>query len=260
MVARLEDYKIPDATLNACSILLPLYNGAQFLEAAISTISSMMREKDELILVNDGSEDILPRELVQLAKSVKQIKVINKKHSGLVKTLNFGIKHCSNDLIARVDIDDMYSPNRIYRQVEFMEKNLNCAAVFSDYRFVGRNGEQFGSLPTAISPLLTRLSLLNPQRTPHPSVMFRKSAVEYVGGYIASDFPAEDLSLWMRLSTHFEIRTIPEILLFYTLHEGSISKRLNGQMMLKTNELVRSFVEKIQIENILAEVFRKLCC
>ena len=161
----------------ACSVLLPLYNGSQFIDSSIKSILESMREIDELVLVNDGSDDISKEELKKLEKSDSRIKVINKNHSGLVETLNYGIAHCDNDLIARADIDDKYSSKRISSQVQFMATNPNCAAVFSDYQILSADGRDLGVIPTAISPLLTRFSLLNPQRTPHPSVIFRKSAV-----------------------------------------------------------------------------------
>ena len=237
----------------ACSVLLPLYNGSQFIDSSIKSILESMREIDELVLVNDGSDDISKEELKKLEKSDSRIKVINKNHSGLVETLNYGIAHCENDLIARADIDDKYSSKRISSQVQFMATNPNCAAVFSDYQILSADGRDLGVIPTAISPLLTRFSLLNPQRTPHPSVIFRKSAVIQVGAYSPDDFPAEDLSLWIKLSKSFEIATIPEILLFYTLHKANITSKHQDQMITRTRSLSEGFVKTVSIDAILDE-------
>lgn len=237
----------------ACSVLLPLYNGSQFIDSSIKSILESMREIDELVLVNDGSDDISKEELKKLEKSDSRIKVINKNHSGLVETLNYGIAHCDNDLIARADIDDKYSSKRISSQVQFMATNPNCAAVFSDYQILSADGRDLGVIPTAISPLLTRFSLLNPQRTPHPSVIFRKSAVIQVGAYSPDDFPAEDLSLWIKLSKSFEIATIPEILLFYTLHKANITSKHQDQMITRTRSLSEGFVKTVSIDAILDE-------
>ena len=212
-----------------------------------------MREIDELVLINDGSEDISKKKLRKLENNDSRIKVINKNHSGLVETLNYGIRHCENDLIARADIDDRYSSKRISRQVQFMATNRNCAAVFSDYQILSADGRDLGIIPTSISPLLTRFSLLNPQRTPHPSVMFRKTAITGLGGYRAEDFPAEDLSLWINLSKSFEIATIPETLLFYTLHKANITSKHQNQMIKNTRFLLEEFVKTLSIDAILDE-------
>ena len=173
-----------------------------------------------------------------------------------METLNYGIQLCENELIARADIDDKYSPKRISRQIQFMGENPNCAAVFSDYQIQDVSGRNLGIIPTAISPLLTRFSLINPQRTPHPSVMFRKSAVLEVNGYKSEYFPAEDLSLWIDLSKSFEIATIPETLLYYTLHKGNITSKNQSLMIAKTESLITSFGKKISIEAILYEAER----
>ncbi len=237
----------------ACSVLLPLYNGSKFINESVKSILESMREIDELVLVNDGSEDISKDALKKIELRDSRIKILNKDHSGLVETLNYGIRHCENELIARADVDDKYSPQRISRQVDFMIQNLNCAAVFSDYQIHSTDGRNLGIIPTAISPLLTRFSLLNPQRTPHPSVMFRKSAVNQVGGYRFEDFPAEDLSLWINLSKSFEIATIPETLLFYTFHKANITSKHQDQMIKRTRLLTEGFVKTLSIESILNE-------
>jgi glycosyltransferase involved in cell wall biosynthesis len=237
----------------ACSVLLPLYNGSKFINGSIKSILESMREIDELVLVNDGSEDISKEELREIEKRDSRIKIINKNHSGLVETLNYGIRHCENDLIARADIDDKYSSKRISRQVQFMATNPNCAAVFSDYQILSADGRDLGTIPTSISPRLTRFSLLNPQRTPHPSVMFRKTAVTGLGGYRSEDFPAEDLSLWINLSKSFKIATIPETLLFYTIHKANITSKHQEQMIKKTRFLLEEFVKTLSIDAILDE-------
>lgn len=235
----------------ACSILLPLYNGALFLDDSLSSILASMRENDELVLINDGSEDISEEKLKKLEFRDSRIKIINKNHSGLVDTLNYGLRHCENELIARADIDDKYKLSRITKQAEFMALNPNCAAVFSDYQIHSMDGRNLGLIPTAISPILTRFSLLNPQRTPHPGVMFRRSAVYEVGAYSSADFPAEDLSLWIKLSKSFEISTIPETLLDYTLHRGNITSQNQNLMIKITDSLVNSIVKTFSIEAVL---------
>ena len=242
--------------VQACSVLLPLYNGSKFIDQSFNTILASMREIDELVIVNDGSEDIPVEDLKKLESRDPRIKIISKEHSGLVETLNYGIQLCENELIARADIDDKYSPKRISRQIQFMGENPNCAAVFSDYQIQDVSGRNLGIIPTAISPLLTRFSLINPQRTPHPSVMFRKSAVLEVNGYKSEYFPAEDLSLWIDLSKSFEIATIPETLLYYTLHKGNITSKNQSLMIAKTESLITSFGKKISIEAILHEAER----
>ncbi len=177
---------------------------------------------------------------------------------GLVSTLNFGISISKHEFIARADVDDLYTNDRLEIQSQFLSKNLEFAAVFCDYEFVDVNGRSMGIIPAAISPQLTKLSLLNSQRTPHPGVMFRKSKVEEIGGYLEKDFPAEDLSLWMRLSNQYPIGSIPRVLLYYTIHETSITNRNNIEMKNTAKRLSENFAIDISENDVKIEAQKML--
>ena len=239
----------------SCSVLLPIYNGANFIDNSINSILSTMRNQDELLIINDGSEDISASNLRNYENLDSRIRIFNKRHSGLVETLNFGVDACANEFIARADVDDEYHINRIQKQINYLSENPKCAAVFSDYKILSLNNEDLGTIPTAIYPDFTKLSLLNPQRTAHPSVMFRKSAIKSAGLYMKEDFPAEDLSLWIRLSREFEIATIPETLLYYKLHKSNITNMYQNPMEAKTKDLVNQLMEDIDIYEILSRSF-----
>ena len=91
-----------------CSIVLPIYNGSNFLQRSISSNLLTMQPFDELLIVNDGSEDISSSKLLEFEHFDKRIKVLNKPHTGLVETLNYGISCCKHEFIARADVDDLY--------------------------------------------------------------------------------------------------------------------------------------------------------
>jgi hypothetical protein len=106
---------------------------------------------------------------------------------------------------------------------------------------VSPSGANLGIFPSAISPELTAFSLMSSQRTPHPSVMFRKSLVIAAGGYLPEDFPAEDLGLWIRLVKGSEIATIPRVLLNYTVHNSSITQTNRELMQEKSHALRQKY-------------------
>ena len=228
-----------------CTVLMPVYNGSKFLERSILNIKLGLRDFDELLIINDGSDDLTESEFKKFSSYDSRIRIINRRHSGLVSALNFGISMAKHEFIARADVDDLYSRNRLVAQSNFLNKNTGHAAVFCDYEIIDMTGKSLGKIPSPMSPQLTKLSLLNSQRTPHPGVMFRKSMVLDVGGYLKKDFPAEDLSLWMRLSNKYDLGSIPQVLLFYTLHEASISSKKYAEMKLVSNRLKVSFANNI---------------
>jgi glycosyltransferase involved in cell wall biosynthesis len=231
-----------------CTILLPLFNGANFLGRSIENLCKIAGPQDEILIIDDGSTDTTKQEIETLCKIDSRIIVHFCQHRGLVETLNFGIQNASNEFIARADIDDTYHHRRLTVQVQYLANHPEISAVFSDYKMFNPSGRSLGLFPSAISPELTAFSLINSQRTAHPSVMYRKSAVIAAGSYLAEDFPAEDLSLWIRLVDKGKIASLPEILLNYTLHSASITR--SKQVLMRTKSLALRKVFASRPENL----------
>ena len=227
-----------------CTILLPLFNGSAFLSRSISNLCEIAGHDDEILVIDDGSTDITDQEIKSIIQSDSRIVFHKCQHIGLVETLNYGIRHAANEFIARADVDDIYTKNRIELQVKFLTDNSQVLAVFSDYRMVTADGRQVGIFPCAISSELTAFSLLSSQRTAHSSVMYRKSSVQHAGGYLSKDFPAEDLALWLRLIINGEIASIPQVLLDYTVHGQSITQLKQQAMREKSFALRHQYAIK----------------
>lgn len=224
-----------------CTILLPLFNGSAFLVRSITNLCAIAGPQDEILIIDDGSVDISNQELKQLCDLDPRIVLHKCEHRGLVEALNYGIRVASHELIARADVDDIYEKDRIQLQVEYLENNPEISAVFSDYVMVSPSGANLGVFPSAISPELTSFSLFSSQRTAHPSVLYRKSAILSVGGYLQEDFPAEDLALWIRLVKVSKIGSIPQSLLKYTVHGSSITQTNQELMKRKSLRLRRQY-------------------
>ena len=221
-----------------CTILLPIRNGKLFIEQALENLLATAGINDEILIVNDGSTDETAIMLKEFQTKDPRIIVINIAPSGLVAALNRGLAVATNEIIARADVDDFYSLDRLNCQVELLQKNPAIAAVFSDYVCWSETDYNLGYIPTGITAAATQLSLVDTFRTPHPSVMFRKSAVLSVGGYQVDDFPAEDLGLWIRLSSKFELHTVALPLLRYRMNPEGISSSRQTEMKLKRDMLV----------------------
>jgi glycosyltransferase involved in cell wall biosynthesis len=227
-----------------CTILLPLFNGSAFLLQSINNLREIAGPKDEILIIDDGSTDLTDQEIESFGKLDTRIVFHKCKHQGLVETLNYGIKVAGNELIARADVDDTYDQRRIAEQVEYLTNHPEVSAVFSDYEMVSSTGRSLGLFPSAISPELTAFSLINSQRTAHPSVMYRKSVVTGVGGYHPEDFPAEDLALWIRIIEKGKIASLPLVLLNYTIHDASITQSKQELMRTKSLDLRKVFASQ----------------
>jgi glycosyltransferase involved in cell wall biosynthesis len=228
--------------------LLPVKNGSKYIENISKTISNNMRSHDEIIAIDDNSEDDTYRQLLKWAKLDSRVRVIKNPNSGLVSTLNLGIKESSNSWIARFDVDDDYPFNRIEKQVSSISPSV--VAVFSDYEIMTAKHKSLGVIPSPVNPLAVAVSLLKSRRTAHPSAVINKVAVESVGSYRESDFPAEDLSLWLRLSRVGNLISTPEILLFYKIHKNSVSQ-INTK---KISRLRMSIIDSISLDRKLLSI------
>jgi glycosyltransferase involved in cell wall biosynthesis len=203
------------------SAIIPVRDGAKFLPNFFQNILRTCDERDEIIFIEDHSIDESMELLNNFASKFNNVRVIQAENKGLVNALNQGIKDASHVWIARFDCDDLYAANRITLQMKMIDEKVVC--VFSDYRIRGTEGQDLGVIPSPVDPLPTLMSLVTNLRTPHPVVIMRKDAVLRIGGYRESDFPAEDLSLWLRLSEVGDLVSAPEELFTYFLHKNSIT-------------------------------------
>jgi glycosyltransferase involved in cell wall biosynthesis len=224
---------------NKVSVLMPIRNGASYLKNIIESININTSSLDQIVLVNDGSTDDTDLILKNWCKEKRNITVITTKGIGIVKSLNLGLKECKNTWIARFDVDDQYSNNRIDKQLKSI--GPSTVGIFADYSFIDDKGENYGPMPSPIYAEPTSVSLINSARTAHPVVIFNKDAVLEVGGYREEDFPAEDLSLWLRLNKLGELISVPEFLLEYKIRKGSITSQKRSLALRKKREVINLF-------------------
>jgi glycosyltransferase involved in cell wall biosynthesis len=227
------------------TLLMPIRNGEKFLPNAISALNSNCQPEDEILVVNDNSSDNTDSLLHSWAKYNPNVKVVNNPDEGLVSALNFGLSIASFDWIARFDVDDRYEPNRILETKKTISSEVAC--IFSDYEFTTTKGASIGYMPSAIEEEKTYLSLVTSQRTAHPSVCFNKLFALEVGGYNLDDFPAEDLSLWLRMSKTGTVKSIPKSFLKYRISSSSVSGTLRNKALNKKRELITGFKFKSEV-------------
>jgi glycosyltransferase involved in cell wall biosynthesis len=224
---------------DSISIVLPIRNGEKYLSQIKNDLDANLNFSDELVVINDGSIDKTGEILDLWAERNPNITILHTQGIGLVAALNLGIKVSMHPWIARFDVDDRYSRNRLNYQRQII--NDNVVAIFSDYSITNLDNRNFGIITSGIESHVIKLSLISSQRTAHSSVLFRKSAVIDVGGYLESEFPAEDLGLWLRLARCGDFLSVPETLMHYRLSKASISNSYGNQQKLKRDFLISKY-------------------
>jgi glycosyltransferase involved in cell wall biosynthesis len=214
------------------SVIMPVYNGRKFLKEAIFSVLNQTEKDFELIIVDDGSTD----SSANIAKSFAddRIKFFEKEHSGLIDTLNFGIKKARGEFIARMDADDISEPNRFAEELKFFKEHPNYALVGSFATAINESGEATREMdyPPADWNAVKKYSLLHNPFI-HPSVMVKKSILDKAGAYRKPFRNIEDYELWTRIMYRYPSGNIPKPLLRYRMHEGQVTKRANIQMRMR---------------------------
>lgn len=230
------------------SVVIPVFNSYVVLEALLLRLIEDISTDDEIVVVNDGSEDFSSICYENLGKIDARIQVFSRPHLGIVSALNFGIQNAKHELIARMDVDDFSVPGRFDIQRSLFETNEKLVLVFTDYEIYSANHSYLGYMPCGISDFGTKLSLINPSRTAHPSAVFRKEAFVKALGYRTQDFPAEDLGLWLRFIPLGEFAGVPVPLLRYIISPQGISSNKRHQMVSRSKALRFEICNKIQFD------------
>jgi hypothetical protein len=206
------------------SVLLPVYNGRPFLDAAIQSILSQTYQHFEVIVIDDGSTDG-SHELIQNCPDPR-IRLFRQSNQGLPAALNRSIELSRGEYLARQDQDDLALPQRLERQVAFLEAHRSHAMVGTWAEIWVGNGDSGRRHQHPTEDHILKWELLFNNPFVHSSVMLRKSAVQQIGGYCTDTKrqPPEDYELWSRLVRSFEVANIPECLQIYREVQRSMSR------------------------------------
>jgi glycosyltransferase involved in cell wall biosynthesis len=222
------------------SVIMPVWNMADSLERSIATILNQTYRDFELIVVDDGSTDETPRVLASLAAADSRIRVIHQENSGIVTALNRAISESTGKYIARADGDDLYEPERLQVQFNYLEAHANVVLLCCSYHLSYPDGtSRLVVLPETHTDILRRQLLRN--EIMHSSVMMRSSALIQAGGYLERWRHLEDYELWFRLARFGKIASIPQPLARYRLHPGGISQKM------ETYQVRRGLLLRLQI-------------
>jgi glycosyltransferase involved in cell wall biosynthesis len=209
--------------MSQISVILPVYNAELYIDEAVNSILSQTFTDFELIIIDDGSTDGSSDLLSKLAALDGRIKLVSRENRGLIATLNEAISLANSDYIARMDADDIALPTRLAKQFEFLQANPKVAVLGTCYRYIDVQGNVGAKRNTFISHADITASFYFCNPIAHPSVMvnYRLLGSDYC--YLEQYKTIEDLELWSRLSSKYQLANLAEVLLHYRVLNSSIS-------------------------------------
>ena len=247
------------------SVLMSVYRkeNPDYLFECINSILSNTIVPDEIVIVKDGPLTI---ELDDVLKPYLNNSIFNivgyDINRGLGEALNFGLSFCKNELVARMDSDDICSPTRFEMLLNEFNKNNNLDIVGSIVgEFIGNvdNVVSYRVVPENTNAIIQYAKKRNPFN--HPSVMFKKSTVIKCGGYL-DFYRHEDYYLWYRMiknQCHFY--NIQEPLLFMRI-SNDFYKRRGGYKTFCYRKKLNSIMKKdgfISFFNYIFVIFVNFC-
>ncbi len=184
--------------MTTITVLMPAFNAARYIAAAVDSVLAQTYQDLDLLVVDDGSTDGTADIVLTRADDPRVRLLRHPRNLGLVAALNHGLAECRTDLVARLDADDTTTPDRLALQVK----------VFADPRVVlcatgHRRIDPGGTTLHVGCPPLTHgafaVAMLTGNRVNHSAAMYRADVVRAAGGYRPEWFPVEDYDLWLRL-------------------------------------------------------------
>lgn len=207
------------------TVLLPVYNGQQYIVSAAESILRQDYCRFELLLINDGSTDDTDSLIKQHLLKDPRVRYVSRENKGLIATLNEGISLARGDYIARMDADDIAHSTRLSQQVAFLQRYPDVAVLGTAYNVINGNNERIAvRKPPRWNTLIKPMFMFGSPMA-HPSVMLNKKLASADLYYDKDYIHAEDYELWLRLSLRYKLANLAEVCLDYRILPQSISRK-----------------------------------
>ena len=208
------------------SIVMPVYNAEAYLADSIGSIIGQTFADWELICIDDGSSDRSLDILRQYQRQEMRVHVISRPNTGVTRARNDGMAVARGRYIAAMDLDDVALPERLRRQVDYMEAHPECVGLGAAVRIVGPDLMPIWDEHTPLDhETIDRETLAGAGAAiRQPVAIFRADAIRKIGGYREELFTHEETDLYLRLAEIGRLANLPDILLLYRLRLGSINR------------------------------------
>ncbi|TWT46788.1 glycosyltransferase [Botrimarina hoheduenensis] len=207
----------------AISFVIPVHNAGVYLRSALASLRWQSHEAWEAVCVNDGSTDESLAVLQDFAAADPRFRVVDQPNRGIVAALNRGLTEARGEWIARMDADDLATPDRLARQWQVVQRNPELIAVGSNVLVVDPEGEPIRTTRYPTDHAAIEAGLLAGRETlAHPTLLYRRRAALSVGAYRPEFEWVEDTDLWLRMIAVGRFANVAAPLLRYRLHEKSV--------------------------------------
>ncbi|MDR0462750.1 MAG: glycosyltransferase [Pseudomonadales bacterium] len=229
------------------SVIIPAYDAEQYIDVAIESILKQTYPNFELILINDGSRDTTLKKMNAWKRKDRRIKIINNiKNLGVATACNLGIKTATGKYLARLDADDWSYPNRIAKQVTYLEKHPKVVLLGSAMEICDHNlrSVDMRHYPRTDQLIRKRIFSFNPFCS--SSVMMKTDILKQVDGYDSAHIVCEDYDLYFRLGMIGRLANLANVLVKHRTISNSLTHRKIKKMAEQTIKIANKYTSAYQ--------------
>lgn len=224
------------------SIVIPVYNGSDFLTEAIESALNQTYKNIEVIVINDGSNDEGKTRNISLSYRDK-IRYFEKKNGGVSSALNLGIHEMKGEYFSWLSHDDIYYFDKIEKQIEFLNKqNRKDVILYSDYELIDKYSKFIRTFNVQhIEPF--RICLLSSWPVNGCSTLIKKSILFNIGLFDENAKYTQDYCLWFKLAKNCKFVHMPECLIKSRIHNDQGTVKFYNEAHVEIEMMYKNFID-----------------
>jgi len=229
------------------SIIIPVYNGANYLREAIDSALNQTYKNIEVIVVNDGSNDEGKTE--EIAKSYgNRIRCFHKENGGVASALNLGIRNMTGAYFSWLSHDDLYYPSKIEEQVKFLKRtNQENSVIYSDYEMIDENSRYIKNVRLKNVESKEILKALLCKSFIHGcTLLIPKRCIKYENPFNERLRSTQDYDLWCRLALDYNFIHLDKVLIKSRQHPGQGTRTFGRSHKKECNDFFIFWIKKLE--------------
>jgi glycosyltransferase involved in cell wall biosynthesis len=225
------------STPDLVSIILPVYNGENYIEKSVRSVFQQTYPHFELIVVDDGSTDATPEILGQLAGEDPRLRIHRQPNRKLPAALNTGHEKALGEFLTWTSDDNLMKPDFLEQMVKTLQGQPAVDMIYADYELIDAEGNPAHNVPFCaevqnppgsgklVLPADTSILMFNPGNYIGGAFLYRRRVIDLIGTYHEEWLTCEDYDFFLRANCCLTLRKadLPEPLYQYRIHSDSIS-------------------------------------
>jgi glycosyltransferase involved in cell wall biosynthesis len=233
------------------SVLIPVYNGENYLRESIDSVLTQTLKDFELLVIDDGSKDSTWNIIESYGN---QLKGFRKENGGVASALNLGIQKARGQWIAWLSHDDLFLPNKLERQIKFLDNNPKYRACYTSYYVIDEHGNPIRqrNVPNYPNEQILR-TLFGVCYINGSSMLIHRSCFDKIGLFNTDLRLTQDIEFWFRLASEIQLGSLNEPLIMWRWHPDQDSVNLIAQKA-EEQKMYDQVFHQLGIEKIFPEL------